>query len=356
MVKPGARVPTSLDVARRAGVSRALVSGVLNDTMSTMRVSPATRQRVLDAAAELGYTPNPVARALRRQRSNVIGFLPRTSRQTPYEHPVPFLLGIHIAREAMKRGYHILEASAAPPSERQSGDVARFLRERRVDGVILDSPQTAIEVAQLVESGFPVIQLIRPQPGPPTTTIVVDPAPGTDAAIAQLVARGHERIAFIGAGGDHPVDRDRLACFHAALARHDIAPDDRLVCLTPDYDIERGRAQTGALLALAQRPTAIFAAGDNLALGVLQALYEAGIRVPDAMSVVSYDDIFAGQLIPPLSSVSQPLEAVASRAIEALIAQVEQPDGQFTPRHIALPTGFTARGSVRQVPAERRPT
>lgn len=349
MARTGSRVPTSLDVARRAGVSRALVSGVLNDTMSTMRVSPATRQRVLEAAAELGYTPNPVARALRRQRSNVIGFLPRTTRQTPYEHPVPFLLGIHIAREAMKRGYHILEASAAPPSERQSGDVAQFLRERRVDGVILDSPQTAIEVTQLVESGFPVVQLIRTQTSASTPTVVVDPAPGTIAAVDHLVAHGHERIAFVGAGGEHPVDRDRLACFHAALASHGIASDETLVRLTPDYDIERGLAQTRALLALPERPTAIFAAGDNLALGVLQALYEARIRVPDAMSVVSYDDIFAGQLIPPLSSVSQPLEAVASEAIQALIAQVERADGRADRRHIVLPTGFTARGSVRQI-------
>lgn len=344
---------TSNDVARRAGVSRATVSVVLNGTASNIRVSEETRQRVLAAADEFGYSPHPLAQALRRQRSGVIGFIPRSSRVTPYEHPVPYLLSVHIAHAAMRRGYHVVEASAETTASRASDELARFLLDRRVDGVVFDGPETAREVQHFVDRGLPVVQVIRPQPGVSTPTVTVDASPGIAAALDHLVGEGHRRIAFLGHGGSHPIDRTRLDCFLAALARHRLAAPGGWLQLVADYSIEDGYAAARALLALPDRPTALFAAGDNLAVGVLQALYEARLRVPDALSLISYDDLFAAHLPPPLTSVAQPLEEVAERAIALIAEQLDRAaEADGGPPRITLPTHLVTRASTRPPRAE----
>lgn len=342
------RTATSDDVARQAGVSRATVSVVLNGTRGNIRVSEATRQRVLSAASELEYTPHPSARALRRQRSGVIGFVPRSFRRTPYDHPVPYLLGIRVAQAAARRGFHVVEASAETEASRGSDEMARFLLSRRVDGVVFDCPDTAEEVRRFLDRGVPVIQLIRPQREAVTPTITVDPSLGVSAALDHLVALGHSRIAFIGHGGEHPADRSRLDCFLAALARLGVGVRPDWLRLVADYGIEEGCAAGRALLTCAERPTALFVTGDNLALGVLQALYQAEVRIPDDLSLITYDDIFAAYLPPPLTSVAQPLEEVAERAIALMTERVDTVgDAGKEPTDVALPTHLTVRGSTQ---------
>ncbi len=346
MAKP--RTITSNDVAREAGVSRATVSIVLSGTAGNIRVSDETRQRVLAAAATLGYSPHPLAQALRRQRSDTIGFVPRFSRTSPYEHPVPYLLSVQIAQAAIRRGFHIVEASAETTASRTSDELARFLLDRRVDGVILDSPETADEVARFAARGLPIVQLIRPQHAVASATLTVDATPGIVAAIDHLVALGHRRIGFLGHGGAHPIDRSRREAFIAALARHDLIAEGGWIRLVSDYSIAESREATLALLAAPTRPTALFAAGDNLALGVLQALYARRLRVPDDLSLISYDDIFAPHLPPPLTSVSQPLRELAERALSLLIDQLDLPaDAAPQPhRQQALPTTLVIREST----------
>jgi LacI family transcriptional regulator len=281
------RAATSTDVARQAGVSQATVSVVLNGARSSIRVSDATRRRVLDAATALGYAPHPAARALRRRSSGIIGYLPRRARGLPFEHPIHYLLTIHATRAALDRGYQLLDAGAETDTLRDNDELLAFLINRRVDGVILDNPQTAGEVRRILDHGLPVVQLLRPQPLA-TPTITVDAAPGIAAAIDHLVGLGHRAIAFLGKGGPQPVDRARLDAFAAATARHGLAiPDDYIRLITDDYSLEYGRALTRDLLALPARPTAIFAASDSLALGAAHALYEAKVRVPTALSLVS---------------------------------------------------------------------
>lgn len=347
-IKPSL-APTSHDVARRAGVSRSIVSGVLNDTMSTMRVSQATRERVLAAAAELRYTPNPAARALRRQRSNIIGFVPRLPRTSPYDQPVPFLLSVHIARAATRYGYHTIEASSEPSASRETGVLVQFLLGQHVDGVITDSPETEREVAQLIEHHLPVVQLIRPQSSIPTPAVMVDPVPGMTAALDHLVAAGHRRIGFVGVEGRHPVDRARLDTFRRVLAGHEIQPERDAVILVDRYDRAEGQRAGQRLVELQSLPTALFVTGDNLAIGTQQVLYERGLRIPDDLSMISYDDVFAGHLVPPLTSVHQPLQSVAEEAIRLLSRTM---DGTLTDDHpspTVLPTRLTIRQSVRRL-------
>lgn len=342
----GTRAATSYDVARRAGISQATVSAVLSGTRSNIRVSEETRQRVVAAAAALDYSPHPYARALQRQRSGVIAFVPQLAkRRTPLEHPVERHLGEAITYAAAQSGYRIVEERLERGTPRTSDDLLRFLRHQRVEGVIFYSPDSAAEVQGVVDADLPVVQLMRPQAAVTTDTIIVHVG-GIAAAVDHLVAHGHRRIALLGHGDTNPVNRDRVDTFNAALARHGITVPQEYLRLGT-YAFTEGRGSTVALLALPHRPTAIFAAADALALGSLHALHDARIRVPDGMSLVSYDDVYSAFLYPPLTSVAQPLNDIATHALALLVERLEQPDDTpHEPTHLVLPTHLHVRDST----------
>lgn len=218
---------------------------------------------------------------------------------------------------------------------------------RKRPAQLLDSPETADEVARFAERGLPLVQLMRPQRAVASATLTVDAAPGIAAAIEHLVALGHRRIGFLGHGGEHPVDRSRREAFIAALARHGLRAQSAWIRLMTDYSSAESHAATLALLASPERPTAIFAAGDNLALGVLKAVYDLRLRVPNDLSLVSYDDILAPHLPPPLTSVRQPLQDLAEQAITLIAGQLEQAGAPAAPApQLVLPTQLVIRNST----------
>lgn len=352
MTKLGA--PTAEDVARQAGVSRMTVSAALNGARGNVRVSNETRERVLAVATELGYSPNPAARALRRRQSQIIGFIPRSNRGTPDEQPVAYSLSVQVARAAIRLGYHIIEASAEPATSRTSDELVRFLLKWHIDGVIFDSPDSDTEVQRLVDHGLPVVQLMRPRFSVTTATVTVDAAEGIIAAVDHFVEQGHRDIAFLGSRPEHAVDRSRLDCFVAALAHHRINVPPEYIQLGDRASlIGDGYTLTDALLGLSRRPTAILASGDNLALGTLRALHEARVRVPDDMSLISYDDALAAHLYPPLTSVGQPFQEVAERATGLIVDRLDPSAGSSAdPVHITLPTKLTIRSSTCPPAAE----
>ena len=336
---------TSSEIARQAGVSRATVSVVLSGTRSTSRVSDATRQRVLAVAAALGYAPHPVARALRRQRTGVLGFIPRAHRTTLFDHPVPYLLGIALSRAAAAYGYQIVETTTDPAKAHDGDELVRFMQQHRVDGIILDSPDTVAEVQRFIAHQIPLVQIIRPQPIK-TARVTVDARPGITAAVAHLLEAGHRRIAWLGRGGEHPIDRARRAAFVAALDQHGLPCPAAWLREVAAYGVSEGYDSAMPLLAQPDRPTALIAMGDNIALGVLRALYTLRLRVPDEFSLISYDDAFAGVLYPPLTSVAQPLTDVGARAIAMLHEQIEGEPGTIAPRAETVPTDLIIRESV----------
>lgn len=342
------RPVTSGDVARRAGVSQATVSVVLNGARSNIRVSDATRERVVAAAAAMGYTPHLAARALRRQRSGVIGFVPRFFRQTPYERPIPYLLSVHIARAAMLRGYHVIEVNAESDRARGGDALMQFLLGQRVDGVIFDAPESAEEVQRFIDRGVPVVQLLRTQHLPEACTITVDASRGINTAVDHLVALGHRRVAFIGTSRADPVDRARLDTFLAALDHRGLTIPPAYLQLDTTRAVEAGYRATVNLLALSERPTALLVMGDSLALGALRALYEQQVRVPDGMSIISYDDAFAAFLYPPLTSVAQPVREVGEQAIALLAARLDRADEvRDAAEHLVMPTELVVRASTQ---------
>ncbi|WP_083815002.1 substrate-binding domain-containing protein [Ktedonobacter racemifer] len=341
-----ARSATSNDVARRAGVSRAAVSVVLNGARSNIRVSAETRQRILTAASELGYSPDLAAQSLRRGRSRVIGYVRRSFNGVLYEQPVPYHLGASITRAAQNNGYHVIEVSAEGYTFHHRKELLQHLLGYRVDGVIFDWPGSVSDAQQFVDEGLPIVQLIRPQLEVYTSSVTVDSSQGINEAIHHLVSQGHQRIAFLGNGGSHPVDRMRLNNFRRALEHRKVAVCDEYLRLGSVYSLEEGYRFTQDLLSLEIPPTALFVASDIQALGVLRALYQAGVRVPEDLSVISYDDTFAAYLYPPLTSVSQPLEEVAERAVALIIEEIEATHTIQEKVQIVLPTRLTIRAST----------
>lgn len=346
------RSPTADDVAKRVGVSRMTVSSVLNGTGSNVRVSDATRRRVIEAARDLGYRADPAARALRSGRSRIIGFVPRAESATPHKEPVADLLGIYIARAAMAHGHHIVEASAETAASRGSDELSRFLLGWRVDGVIFDSPASDAEVQRFLDIGVPVIQLMRPRMGIATVTITVDSAEGIRQAVDHLVKLGHQHIAYIGSGISHHMGRLRRDQFVHSLASHGLQIPDAYVCPDSNASVEDGFAIARRFFDLPKIPTAIFAAGDNLALGALRALYQARLRVPDDVSVISYDDTFVANLYPPLTSVGQPLSEVAATAVSLIVDRADSApeDSVLAKTHVTLPAQLHVRESTGAPP------
>jgi len=332
---------TALDVARRAGVSRAAVSVVLNGARSNARVSDATRRSIVEAAEELGYSPHPDAQALRRQRSGVLGLVRRASAGSFMEDVISYLLSEQVFHAAERKGYRALLVGPETAEDR-SGAHLQPLFSRRVEGVIFDNPASVEDVRLVTERGIPVVQVLRPQFEAQTHTVTVDAPGGLDAAIAHLVALGHTRIGFIGIDAAHPIDRTRREAVVGALAARGLAPAPELLQLAKGFGLEGGRAGMQTLLSVPEPPTAVVAASDSLALGALHALYAAGVTVPARMSVVSYDDAIAADLYPPLTSVAQPLSAVAEHAVALVTAGADEPD---EPAHVRLPARLVVRES-----------
>ena len=347
------RRPTSADVARRSGVSRSVVSVVLNGSSTNTRVSEATRQVVIAVAEELGYRPNRTAQALRGRRSGVIGFIPRLTRGSTVDDTVPFIMSLELSRAAVRRGLHMIEASAETQASRESPDLVDFLLDWRVDGVIVDIPRSVPEVQRLIDAGIVVVQLFRTIEEVRTPRITVDPAPGMLAAVGELVRVGHRRVAYIGRVPGESLDEARTAAFRTALEAHGLDDDPVRLRLAPNYRTADGIEQIRALLRLpaGQRPTAVVVGGDPAAIGVLQELHAVRVRVPDEMSVISFDDAIAAYTVPPLTSVAQPFAEIADRALDLIAeanrrAPTTESEDATEPTNLILPTGLRIRDSV----------
>lgn len=342
------RPVTAHDIATRAGVSRSTVSVVLNNARSTIRVSDETRARIQAIADELGYAPNRTAQALRRRQSGIIGFVPMPviGMYRPFDLPVQFLLGSYVSRAALDHGFHAVEVpveiAAAPNYQELTG----FLRSIDVDGVIFHGASHVDAVRVVLDQGIPVVELMRPIYDEGSSTVTVDPRSGISDGIRHLIDLGHQHLAFIGTASTHPNDTARKAAFLDCLETFGISALPEYVVETGRYSVEDGRTLAKRLLALPRLPTAIFAAGDMLALGALHALYDAGIRVPDDITLISYDDAFVDSLYPPLTSVSQPFQDVSKHAVSIIAEHAKRSlTGLSDPEHIVYPSKLVVRAS-----------
>ncbi|WP_033345739.1 LacI family DNA-binding transcriptional regulator [Catenuloplanes japonicus] len=333
---------TIRELARHCGVSVATVSRVFN---TPEVVSQATRQKVEAAAAEIGYLPNESARTLATKKSNTIGLVwDIDHRRSGWRHP--FLQEILVALKTAlsAHGLHLLLlATGADGPDRH----LRSIQRHNLDGVVLiDNGSRDPAVLGLAEAGIPCVALDLPLTGPRCTYVTSDNHGGAREAVSYLLARGHRRIATITGPARTGPGADRLDGFRAELAARGVPLPAEYVA-QGDFYLDSGRNAMRDLLLLDTPPTAVFAAGDEMAVGAMQAATEAGLRVPAHVSIVGFDDIELAALIPPgLTTISQDRAGFGTAAAEALIAMIQAPEDAPPPSPIILPTSLVRRGTA----------
>jgi len=308
---------TSQDVADLAGVSRTTVSLVLND-VQTVNISPPTRQKVVDAADSLGYVPDAAAQALASRRAQIIGLiLTRRPHYIASDAFIPQILDglfdvIH------QKGMRLLMDIVEP--EHQAEAYLEFVRAKRIDGILLSGPRFDDDALQLLwNEGFPTV-LIGQLPGSMFFSVDIDNYAAAKEAVAYLVKKGHTRIACItNAPITYTASADRLAGYQTALEEFGIPYDEGLIRFG-DFTVKSGFKQMRSLIDAGIGFTAAFVASDTVALGAKAALNENGLKIPEDIALVGFDDLPIAQYIdPPLTTIHVPAPELARKASEVLI-------------------------------------
>ena len=309
------RGATIREVADRAGVSIKTVSRVVNNEPN---VRPETRERVRQAASALDYQPLPAARGLAGRRTFSLGLL--------YENPHEFsyiqrlLEGAYAACEAT--GHALLLRPC--PDDVSVDKLRQFVRQTRVDGVLLTAPITdrADLTSLLVETGIAFAQISPKETNPEWTSVSPDDWEASRVLTEHVLGLGHRRIGFIQGDPRHGASHKRLAGHLACLRGQGLEPDPALI-VPGRFDFHSGQSGLRTLWRLGEPPTAIIACNDDTAAGVVVAAHERGIRVPETLSVAGFDDSpTATHMWPPLTTVRQPIAAIAFRATELLVATI----------------------------------
>ena len=317
------------DVAALAGVSHITVSRVLNDYPS---IRPETRERVLAAIAELGYRRNLAARALVTSRTSAIGVL---SPEVAQHGPASSVLAVESA--AREHGYHPLVTAAAVEHDATVAAL-EFLLDQAVEALVVIAPhETVLGAIRDLDIRVPLVTLQAPdRPG----GIGVDQAAGARLATEHLIALGHTRIQHLAGPEGYLEAGARRAGFLDAMARAGLVPGEELA---GDWSAASGFA---AGERLARETTAVVAANDQMAIGLLAALADAGRAVPGDVSVVGFDDIPEAAFVrPALTTVHQDFAVIGRRAVEALLAQLA-PEGEATDADARIPPRLVVRGST----------
>lgn len=307
---------TSYDVARRAGVSQSAVSRVFTPGAS---VAQDTRERVLEAAKALGYRPNAIARGLISGRSNLIGLILPASASLYYPE-----ITTEITAETAKRGARVLLVTVEKPEEVETA--VEQLWSYQVDGVIAAAALTAEQLQDLELHRTPVIFYNRPPPRHAGSSVAVDHADGEGRLVDRLWAAGHRRFALITGPADSPVAQERAKGARRRLAE---LGADLQAEATGDYRYESGVEAFAQLWTRRGKGLdVVLCANDAMALGAMDAArLKHGLKIPEDLSVVGFDGFGAGRwLAYQLTTVRQPIEAMAAAAVEMLFARIEDPN------------------------------
>ncbi len=339
---------THLDVAKLAGVSTAVVSYVVND--GPRPTSPEVRERVLWAIRKLDYHPSAVARGLRAQRTNTIGFI------IDDYYSLDVFVSTYSARiltgltaRLKSRGYYVLLYPMDIGEDMSS--VELLLRSGRLDGIVVrlvqDPPETDALLGVIAGTHVPCVTIERPAaPRFGFSAVTYDDQLGGYGATRYLIGQGHRRIGHISGDRRYSTARGRLDGYRRALAEHGIVGDDALI-YGDDWAPEVARAGVAHLLRLDDPPTAIFAASDDLAIRAVEALRAHGRRVPQDVAVVGFDDIqAASEMVPPLTTMRIPLLELGQRAADLLLDVIQSEHDDTPPRLENLPVELVRRESA----------
>jgi DNA-binding LacI/PurR family transcriptional regulator len=321
------------DVARAAGVSRALVSLVMR---GSPKVSDERRDRVLRAAQELGYRPNAMARGLASRRTRTVGVLLN-------ELHNPFYAEIMdgIDDSAADHGYRVLIGTAGRRPGGEQATLETFL-ELRADGVVLVGPRLPTRSILAIAALTPVVLVARDIRSAHVDSIKSDERAGARQVVRHLVELGHRRITHVD-GGTGAGAGSRREGYRQAMREHGLAREIRI--LSGDYTDVAGAEAAARLLESGELPTAVFAANDLVAAGLIDRLEDDGLRVPEDVSVIGYDNTFLAALHHvSLTTVDQPRPEMGRRAMEVLVERME--GVRTVPMHVRVTPQLVVRGST----------
>jgi DNA-binding LacI/PurR family transcriptional regulator len=311
--------PTIKDVAAQVGVSYQTVSRVINNRPD---VRPETRDRVLAAIAELGYRPNAAARTMGGGRTMTLGCISPNL----VDYTFASILD-SVQAEARSLGYQTFTGSA--PNADDVQDLLEEMQERQVDGFLLVNPHEDgrfQHLLPLIEKSVPVVYLMNTPDDTPVPTVSGDDVWGGCTGTNYLLSMGHRHVATITGPPNAEGTHQRLQGYRQALAEAEIAASESLV-LQGDWSPESGYQAVQRLLEQGELFTAVFTQNDKMALGAMQALREAGLSVPNDVSVMGYDDMpLSAYFYPPLTTMAQPMDKIGRHASRLLIEQIEQPN------------------------------
>ncbi|MBL8537167.1 MAG: LacI family DNA-binding transcriptional regulator [Hyphomonadaceae bacterium] len=313
------------DVATLAGVSIKTVSRVLN---GEPHVRPALRQRVMQAVEQLAYTPNQAARRLAGNRSFLIALL--------YNNPSPsYVAAIQegAARRCRELGYHLIVEPLERERDNDPLPVSVMMKTLAPDGVILIPPLSddAALLQQLARFETPVVRIAGYGDGPGSLLLTPEREAGR-MAVAHFIAKGHKRIGIVAPPSLHQAADERLLGYKDALEAAGLPVDPDLI-VRGRFDVESGQEAAIHLLALRRPPTAIFAANDEMAMGVMRIAREKQLQIPDDLSIVGFDDTPSSRSAwPPLTTVRQPLNELSAAAVDLIVLgeSAENFDCRFT--------------------------
>jgi DNA-binding LacI/PurR family transcriptional regulator len=331
------------EIAKRAGVSTATVSRVIN---ASNKVSQKTADRVLSVVHALGYQPSSHARALASGKSHLIGLIISDIVNPFFPELVKCFEEI-----AIENGMEVIVANTGYNSERMAFSVKRMMQ-RKAEGVaVMTSEMNRELLAQLETQRIPVVFLDTGKAGLHASNIEVDYGKGISEAVEYLVHLGHKKIGFIGGPPEYSSSRTRRTAFLRCLKKFDLLQYDDFI-QTGNFKTDGGEAAMGRLLQLKKRPTAVLAANDLSAIGALHAAGREGLSVPGDISIIGFDDIDFCQLTqPPLTTIRLSRKDLAEKAFNALVS-VDSGESSRSRRH-KVETTLIIRGSAGQCREKR---
>lgn len=338
-----AKRPTLVDIARECGLSRATVARALS---GKGYVDPDKRSLIQQTAQRLGYRTSTIARALRTQRTSSIGVL-----IPDITNPI-FPQIVRGIDEVMSEGDHTIFLSNTDEDPQKQMAIIGSLLDRQVDGFVMVSQTLSEDMIRLFDHGPPCVFINR-RPNDEVDYVGPDNEQGISQLLTHLRGLGHEHIAYVAGPSHSSTSRERLAHFRAMMKTCGLPVDERLI-LSGNYYLETGTRAAMTFLSVEPRPTAILAANDFVALGIVGHLHKVGLRVPEDISVTGFDDIFDFSLmeasalaVEGLTTINQPKRHLGRAAGKLLLDRLSEPDAPA--RSVILPTELRIRNTTGPV-------
>ncbi len=328
---------TIQDVAREAAASPSTVSRVLTGNAP---VSDVKRAAIEAAIQKLGYRPSLIARSLKTQTTCTIGLL-----INDITNPFYSAVARGIEEEANYHGYNLILCNTNEDPEREL-HYLQVLQDKQVDGIIFGPTGENVDYIRQLAKQVPLVQIDRQLGGVDIVSVLVDNQGGAYKAVQHLIQQGHRRIAFLGWHLGITTSMERLAGYERALRDAGIPLDPSLRVISSHFSLKRVYELARRLLAKDPRPTALFAANNQIGLSALRAIRDAGLRIPDDVALIVFDDVEVFALTTPsISAVSQPAATIGRRAMKLLVDLIESPTKQL-PEVTVLPTQLVLRESA----------